>query len=130
MAGYDNIKGKGNRFSSTNQPKRRGRKPDIIKKLKGYGCSESDIKRLLEEIVFKDKKGAEDLLRDVELPIIALTYLKGLIKDMNRGKVDVLEKVLDRIYGKAAQRQEVDANVTGTRPVIVFDDTVEPEDGE
>ena len=61
---------KGKRFSSTYQPANRGRRPDIIKKLKGYGCSESDIKRLLEEIVFKDKKGAEDLLRDVDLPII------------------------------------------------------------
>ena len=121
---------KGKRFSSTYQPANRGRRPDIIKKLKGYGCSESDIKRLLEEIVFKDKKGAEDLLRDVDLPIIALTYLKGLIKDMNNGKVDVLEKVLDRIYGKAAQRQEVEANVTGTRPVIIFGDSPEGEDGQ
>ena len=120
----------GKRFSSTYQPAKRGRRPDIIKKLKGYGCSESDIKRLLEEIVFKDKKGAEDLLRDVELPIIALTYLKGLIKDMNNGRVDVLEKVLDRIYGKAAQRQEVEANVTGTRPVIIFEDSPEGEDGQ
>lgn len=129
MARGDGLK-KGKRFSSTYQPAKRGRRPDIIKKLKGYGCSESDIKRLLEEIVFKDKKGAEDLLRDVELPIIALTYLKGLIKDMNNGRVDVLEKVLDRIYGKAAQRQEVEANVTGTRPVIIFEDSPEGEDGQ
>ena len=68
-------------------------------------------------------------MSDSGLPIIALSYLKGLIKEMNSGKVDVIEKVLDRIYGKAAQRQEVEAAVTGKRPVIVFGDT-EDKDGE
>lgn len=129
MPNPENIKGKGNRFSSTNQPLRNGRKPDILKKLKKYGCSESDIKRLLENIVFLDRQGAEAMLSDSGLPIIALSYLKGLIKEMNSGKVDVIEKVLDRIYGKAAQRQEVEAAVTGKRPVIVFGDT-EDKDGE
>ena len=94
MAGYDNIKGKGNRFSSTNQPKRNGRKPKLY-----------TIAKKTYNISLEEWKG------------VAM-YLMQCTK----AEVEAIA------YGKSVQRQEVEANVTGRRPVIVFEDTTRSGD--
>ena len=70
MAAKDII-GKGKQFSSTYQPARKGgRKPNILKKLKAVGLSHDDIRAILENLIMADKKKAQELLADPELPLM------------------------------------------------------------
>ena len=119
MPNMENL-AKGKKFSKTNQPANRGRKPDILKQLKGCGLSENDVKHLLESLILKNQEGANQLLNDESIPILAVSYLRALVTDILAGRVDTVEKILDRIYGKASQRQELEAKVKGKRPVIIF----------
>ena len=46
--------GRETRFSSTNQPKKKGRRPNILTKLKAIGLSHDDIRTILENILMAD----------------------------------------------------------------------------
>lgn len=50
--------GRETRFSSSNQPRKKGRKPSILKKLKAIGLSHEDITGLLENIIMANKQEA------------------------------------------------------------------------
>ena len=72
MAGDKELykKGIATQFSSTNQPKKKGRKPSILKKLKAIGLSHEDITGLLENIIMANKQEAQEMLKNPELPIM------------------------------------------------------------
>lgn len=129
MAGYDNIKGKGNRFSSTNQPKRNGRKPKLytIAK-KTYNISLEEWKGVAMYLMQCTRTEVEAIANANDTPIWVVNICRALHKDAGRGITTTLQELMDRVYGKSVQRQEVEANVTGRRPVIVFEDTTRSGD--
>lgn len=107
MSSYDYIRGKGNRFSRDNQPPNRGRKPSVITKMKRIGLTGDDIAKLMENLLVSDERKAKSMLGDPDLPILAVGYLRALVMDAKAGKVDTLERMLDRLYGKAVRKSEL-----------------------
>lgn len=133
MAAKDII-GKGKQFSSTYQPARKGgRKPNILKKLKAVGLSHDDIRAILENLIMADKKKAQELLADPELPLMAVGYLSAMLKDIQKGHSITLEAIMDRLDGKAAQKVQAETTIkSATPPAIYFgeEETTDPDKQE
>lgn len=133
MAAKDII-GKGKQFSSTYQPARKGgRKPNILKKLKAIGLSHDDIRAILENLIMADKKKAQELLADPELPLMAVGYLSAMMKDIAKGSSVTMEAIMDRLDGKAAQKVQAETTIkNATPPAIYFGEekTADPDKQE
>lgn len=124
--------GRETRFSSSNQPRKRGRKPSILKKLKAIGLSHEDITGLLENIIMANKQEAQEMLKNPELPIMAVGYLSALIKEIQAGKSFTIEAIIDRLDGKATQKVQADATLRDAQPPAIYfgeeDDEVAQEE--
>lgn len=135
MAGKQFEKGNklGNRFSSTNQPKNRGRKPKLYKQLKeligkqvGYELEEkdfhdvirflmeSDLATLERAIKVKDAKGNNVL--NPKLPMWVANVITAMNTDVRYGRTNTLEMLFDRIFGKAVQPLQGDIVTGGRQP--------------
>lgn len=108
MAGYDNIKGKGNRFSSTNQPKNRGRKPrlyTIAKKVYRISYEEwCDVAMYLMQCT---KKEVESIANDENTPIWVVNLCRSLHKDTGKGITTTLQDIMTRMWGRPGQNIDV-----------------------
>lgn len=124
--------GRETRFSSSNQPRKKGRKPSILKKLKAIGLSHEDITGLLENIIMANKQEAQEMLKNPELPIMAVGYLSALIKEIQAGKSLTLEAIMDRVDGKAAQKIQTDTTIRNAEPPAIYfgdeEDNVEEDE--
>ena len=112
----------GNRFSTTNQPrKKNGRKPKLYKQLKeligksvGYELEqedfnniirclmESDLETLEKLIKVKDPKTGQDKLNP-KVPMWVANIVTAMNTDVRYGRTDTLEMLLERVFGKAVQ---------------------------
>ena len=113
-------KGIATQFSSTNQPKKKGRKPSILKKLKAIGLSHEDITGLLENIIMANKQEAQEMLKNPELPIMAVGYLSALIKEIQAGKSFTIEAIIDRLDGKATQKVQAETTLRDAQPPAIY----------
>jgi hypothetical protein len=102
------------RFSSTNQPANRGRKPSVVAKyIKDNGVAMSDIKALITSLLFAyDKNDIAALLNNKKesVPIGISLILKAIITDLQKGSMANLDKLLDRACGKPGQTIDVTAD--------------------
>lgn len=101
------------RFTSTNQPARRGRLPSKLKKfVKDNSVSKTDVDAIFSNIIFGST--LEELQEMVKpgnkekLPVIVALLISAFIQDIKNGTLHEVNTVLDRIYGKATQQIEVD----------------------
>lgn len=122
MAGDKELykKGIATQFSSTNQPRKKGRKPSILKKLKAIGLSHEDITGLLENIIMANKQEAQEMLKNPELPIMAVGYLSALIKEIQAGKSLTIEAIIDRLDGKATQKVQAETTLRDAQPPAIY----------
>lgn len=122
MAGDKELykKGIATQFSSTNQPRKKGRKPSILKKLKAIGLSHEDITGLLENIIMANKQEAQEMLKNPELPIMAVGYLSALIKEIQAGKSFTIEAIIDRLDGKATQKVQAETTLRDAQPPAIY----------
>lgn len=124
--------GRETRFSSSNQPRKKGRKPSILKKLKAIGLSHEDITGLLENIIMANKQEAQEMLKNPELPIMAVGYLSALIKEIQAGKSITIEAIIDRLDGKATQKVQAETTLRDAQPPAIYfgdeGDNVEEEE--
>lgn len=103
MAGYDNIKGKGNRFSSTNQPKNRGRKPRLYTLAKkGYNISKEEFYDVLMYLMQLPKPELKDIAESEKHPVWVVNIARAIFKDTGKGVIFTIRELMDRLYGKAA----------------------------
>lgn len=108
-------------FSSTNQPKNRGRKP----KLKNIpdNAKEKVYAALFHALTLPDQKTAAEYLNKTakELPeygYLIQVYAKGM---MGKMAVAYVSDLLDRLFGKPKQVADISADIgLGEPPVIVF----------
>lgn len=112
--------GRETRFSSSNQPRKKGRKPSILKKLKAIGLSHEDITGLLENIIMANKQEAQEMLKNQELPIMAVGYLSALIKEIQAGKSITIEAIIDRLDGKATQKVQAETTLRDAQPPAIY----------
>lgn len=120
----------GNRFSSTNQPKKNGRKPKVYKQLKemigkavGYELEQEDyyriIRFLMEQdletlngfIKVKDSHG-KDILNP-KVPIWVINIVTAINTDVRYGRTNTVEMLFDRVFGKAVQTVQGDITTNG-----------------
>lgn len=126
------LKDRGKKFSSTYQPTRKtGRRPNILKKLKAIGLSHDDIRAILENLIMADKEKAQELLKDPELPLMAVGYLSAMMKDIQRGHSVTLESIMDRLDGKAAQKVQAETTIRNAEPPAIFfgDEELKEQEG-
>lgn len=100
------------RFTSTNQPARRGRLPSKLKKfVKDNSVSKTDVDAIFSNIIFGST--LEELQEMVKpgnkekLPVIVALLISAFIQDIKNGTLHEVNTVLDRIYGKATQQLEI-----------------------
>lgn len=100
------------RFTSTNQPARRGRLPSKLKKfVKDNSVSKADVDAIFSNIIFGST--LEELQEMVKpgnkekLPVIVALLISAFIADIKNGTLHEVNTVLDRIYGKATQQLEI-----------------------
>lgn len=118
-------------FSSTNQPKNRGRKP----KLKSIpdDAKEKVYSALYHALTLPDQKTAAEYLARTaeELPqfgYLIQVYAKGM---MGKNAVLYVSDLLDRLFGKPKQVADISADIgLGEPPVIVFGDPGKTNDKE
>lgn len=109
----------GNRFSSENQPKRKnGRKPNIYKQLAAMvgekfklELTKSDFIRIQQWLLEMPLSQLKAIIKDPETPSFMVVHISALMSDAKNGKTDSVEKIYDRVYGKAMQPVEMEASV-------------------
>ena len=107
MSKIDNLKGKGVKFGSGQDPTKGGRKKKIYTVLKDKGYSKDDVITAFTEMLFYSldelKEVAQDKTKPIIMGIVATALRDAYIQgDYKKGK-DIIEQVI----GRALQRQEL-----------------------
>jgi len=97
------------RFSKTNQPQNRGRKPDKLKAfLEAYDLSSSDINAVLQNILFayttEDLKEIFGKGKKRNVPLFITFIMKLLTTSTAKGNEKPIAYCLDRMFGKPMQQ--------------------------
>ena len=113
MAGeYEHIKGKGNRFSSTNQPENRGRKHKLytIAK-KAYNVSREEWNEVKMYLLQCTPQEIDKIIGKEDTPMWVLILARGLKRNAAKGMTDVLDGMEDRLFGRAPVASNEDADI-------------------
>lgn len=105
----------GKLFSKTRQPKKNGRKPSRMNEfIKAFDLdngekqiSKDDAIRLLTHCLMCNRAELERMTKNTDLPIAVLCQIKAIVTDMNNGTTSTVDKLFDRIFGKAVQKTEI-----------------------
>ena len=105
-------------FSATNQPANAGRKPSKLKKfMKDFDVSKLDVDMLARNIIFNYtyadiKKLYEGMNENSDiqdsLPVGIAVLISGMFHDIKRGDNRITNSLLDRIYGKPVDYNEME----------------------
>lgn len=129
MALFEKGNTKGKRFTSENQPKKRGRGKfsvlNYIKQTTGKSVdpqsSKEEILKVIQHIYESSPAELEPLMKDPNdptkpnpnTPMWVLNVIAAINTDMRYGRTSTIEMLFDRVFGKATQTIEgnIDANV-------------------
>ena len=101
----------GNRFSSTCQPKKNGRKPRLYTiARKSYGIDVGEFRDVVLYLMQCTKKDLETVMNDDNTPVWVINIAQAIRKDMGIGRLSVLPELLDRVFGKPSQAVDVTSN--------------------
>ena len=114
MPREDGLKaGIAHRFSSTNQPTKRGRLPSKLKKfVRDNSLSKSDVDMLYKNILGKTYNELQEMIKPEnrgELPILVIGFISSCISDVKNGTMREMNNHIDRVWGKATQYVDLDA---------------------
>lgn len=110
------------RFSSTNQPKNKGRKPRLYTIAKEvYKCSYEDYKEGVMYLMQCTLAELKKVIEKEDTPIWMRNVARALCKDTSTGDMRATEELVSRIWGrpKAVVEAEVKAETSTT---ITFGD--------
>ena len=107
----------GNRFSSTCQPKKNGRKPRLYTiARKSYGIDVAEFRDVVLYLMQCTKKELETVMNDEKTPIWVVNIARAISKDAGFGRLSVLLELLDRVFGKPSQAVDVTSNGDSIMP--------------
>lgn len=118
--------GKATRFSATNQPKKKGRKPSLYAELKelaklegNIDLSRDDFIKLSLLMLSKPISEIKALVMADDTPTWIVCIGRAILKDAAEGRISTLDSLLDRIFGKATQptQQSVAVEMKGSIPI-------------
>lgn len=99
----------GNRFSSTNQPLRAGRKVSTFNTLRKAGLSAEDCKILIQYLLTLSREEITEIAKDKETPIF-----QGVIaKSLADGNFKALMELLRFTYGSKIEIEDVTQKSSG-----------------
>lgn len=108
---------KGNRFSSTNQPKKNGRKPALYTQLlKMVGkkvtldLSREDFNKINQWVLERNKAELQAIMLNPDTPAFMLSLISAIVSDIKNGKNAAVEAIFDRVYGRARQTTDITTN--------------------
>lgn len=134
MAGeFEHIRGKGNRFTSDNQPPNRGRKPKLYTKLKdAYGLSYEEYKQGKRYCMQRSKAQLEELAKADDTPIWLVIIARSYLKAAAKGEMDALEQTKADLWGKdiAAAKEDIGADTQQAYTIRVIGSKEELTDGD
>ena len=113
----------GNRFSSTNQPKKKRSNPInavVVEFTKEHEIPKADdVRRMYLSIMTMPKKKIEELYNSEEQPVLVRVVARAIL---SKNGFDYIEKMLDRTFGKPTQVTENynENNEVGEGPQIVI----------
>lgn len=111
MPNPENIIGKGNRFSSTNQPKHNGRKPKLYNLAKkGYNLGIDEFRDVVAWLMQLSTDEVLAMTKEKDTPIWILTICRALVKSANDGKTATLNELTEKLWGKPSQKVDVTTN--------------------
>ena len=115
-------KGNKYRFTSTNQPKKNGRKPHIYTQIKDvYNISLEEYRKVIQHLMNCTKDEITALANAKDTPIWIVNLCTALVNDTKRGTTYLLSELTDRLYGKPKQITEnFNENVERNKAIIVF----------
>lgn len=140
MALFEKGNTKGNRFTSENQPKRKGRGKlsvlSYIRQTTGKRVdpqsSKEEILKVIQHIYESSPAELEPLMKDPNdphkpnpnTPMWVLNVIAAINTDMRYGRTSTIEMLFDRVFGKATQPIEgnIDTTVTNTLDLSVLSD--------
>lgn len=118
MPNPKNVIGKGRKFSSTNQPENRGRKPSMYRQLiaqceiKGKPLpSREDFYKVVAFLLERTRAELQEIKDLPDTPIWVQSIIGAIFEDLSCGRITVLNALFDRLFGKATQVAEVKADV-------------------
>lgn len=138
MALFEKGNKMGHRFTSDNQPKRKGRGKfsvlSYIRQTTGKKVdpqsSKEEILKVIQHIYESSPAELEPLMKDpndptkpnANTPMWVLNVIAAINTDMRYGRTSTIEMLFDRVFGKATQPIEADVNaqVTNTVDLSVF----------
>lgn len=112
----------GKRFTSTNQPKNRGRKPHIYTQIKEvYSISADEYRKVIQYLMNLTKEEIAKLANAQDTPIWIVNLCMALVTDTKKGNTTLLSELTDRLYGKPKQVTEnYNDNTERNKAIIVF----------
>lgn len=133
MARFEKGNKQGNRFTSENQPKRKGRGKlsvlNYIRQTTGKRVdpqsSKEEILKVIQHIYESSPAELEPLMKDpndptkpnANTPMWVLNVIAAINTDMRYGRTSTIEMLFDRVFGKATQPIEADVNAQVTNTV-------------
>ena len=92
-------------FGKDNQPENAGRKPSLLKAyIQDNGVSIQDVRLVFKNIIFeKTKEELDELMEDESQPMLIRAIVSAYLRDFETGRIDIINSILDRVYGKADQ---------------------------
>lgn len=109
------VKGHKQGFTAEKQPKSAGRKKHLVAEslsileAEGYKpISSEEVKKVYTFLIALDQEKLAEIGKDAEMPMIFRILAKSIFG--NKG-FDILERMIDRAYGKAINKHEVSGKV-------------------
>ena len=105
----------GRQFTSTNQPKKTGRKPALFKQLANIvdkevrlELSREDFIKLQRWLLERTKTELMRINRNPETPLFIIVLVTAILEDIKNGKYDTIERTFDRVFGRSIQPLIID----------------------
>lgn len=100
----------GVRFSATRQPKKAGRKPTLYKQLfkttlkrVEVEMSKEDYYKILSYLIERTPGELKVIAKSEQTPLWISNIISALFKDVKAGRINTLNIVFDRLFGKPTQ---------------------------
>jgi len=87
-------------------PKYRVKIMGQTKAKKFYGISATELNEWYETLITASLPDLKLIAQDDEAPALVRTYARAIIFDMNAGKTGTIDRITEKLYGKAVQRIE------------------------
>lgn len=108
----------GHRFNSNNQPKGRGRKPGVYKQVAAIlgekfniELRKSDFLNIQQMLLEMPMEKLKRIVKDPETPSFMVVHISAIMSDTKNGQTNSVERIYDRLFGRAMQPVEMEANI-------------------